>query len=92
MTFILAKFAAGLVIYWTFNNLFSVIQQYVIMRGMGVEVHFFNKKKTKEAADEKEAAAKLAIEAKKEALKAEMVEKPKKPVSKPKPKKKTKKK
>jgi len=38
MTFILAQFAAGLVIYWTFNNLFSVIQQYIIMRRMGVEV------------------------------------------------------
>lgn len=38
MTFILAQFAAGLVIYWTFNNLLSVVQQYVIMRSMGVEV------------------------------------------------------
>ncbi len=38
MTFVLAQFAAGLVIYWTFNNLLSVIQQYVIMRRMGVEV------------------------------------------------------
>ena len=37
-TFILAKFAAGLVIYWTFNNLFSAIQQYIIMTRMGVEV------------------------------------------------------
>lgn len=38
MTIILAKFAAGLVIYWTFNNLFSTIQQYIIMRRMGVDV------------------------------------------------------
>jgi len=38
MTFVLAQFAAGLVIYWTFNNLLSVIQQYIIMRRMGVEV------------------------------------------------------
>ena len=38
MTFVLAQFAAGLVIYWTFNNLLSVIQQYIIMRSMGVKV------------------------------------------------------
>jgi YidC/Oxa1 family membrane protein insertase len=38
MTIILAKFAAGLVIYWTFNNLFSTIQQYIIMTRMGVKV------------------------------------------------------
>jgi YidC/Oxa1 family membrane protein insertase len=38
MTFVLAQFAAGLVIYWTFNNLFSTVQQYIIMRRMGVDV------------------------------------------------------
>jgi len=38
MTIVLAQFAAGLVIYWTFNNLFSTLQQYIIMRRMGVEV------------------------------------------------------
>lgn len=38
MTIILAQFAAGLVIYWTFNNLFSTIQQYIIMTRMGVKV------------------------------------------------------
>jgi YidC/Oxa1 family membrane protein insertase len=30
--FILAGFPAGLVIYWTWNNLLSIAQQYVIMR------------------------------------------------------------
>ena len=39
MTFILAKFAAGLVIYWTWSNLLGVLQQYFIMRKMGVDVH-----------------------------------------------------
>lgn len=38
MTFILAGFPAGLVIYWTFSNMFSVAQQYVIMRSMGVPI------------------------------------------------------
>ncbi len=36
-TFILAPFAAGLVIYWTWNNLLSFAQQYVIVRRQGVE-------------------------------------------------------
>ncbi|MEM6780449.1 MAG: membrane protein insertase YidC [Pseudomonadota bacterium] len=45
MTFILAKFASGLVIYWTFSNFLSVIQQYVIMKNMGVEPHLFKKDK-----------------------------------------------
>jgi YidC/Oxa1 family membrane protein insertase len=33
---------AGLVIYWTWNNLLSVTQQYIMMRRQGVEVHLFN--------------------------------------------------
>ena len=35
-TFLLARFPAGLVIYWAWNNLLSIIQQWVIMRRMGV--------------------------------------------------------
>jgi YidC/Oxa1 family membrane protein insertase len=31
-TFMLASFPAGLVIYWTWNNLLSIAQQYYIMR------------------------------------------------------------
>jgi len=45
ITYILSQFAAGLVIYWTFSNAFSVIQQYIIMRMMGVEVHLFSRSK-----------------------------------------------
>jgi len=37
-TFILAPFAAGLVIYWAWNNTLSIIQQYVIMKRMHVKV------------------------------------------------------
>jgi len=33
-TFLLAKFPAGLVIYWTCNNLLSIAQQWVIMRSV----------------------------------------------------------
>jgi YidC/Oxa1 family membrane protein insertase len=36
--FFLANFPVGLVIYWTWNNLLSVAQQYVIMRRMGVSI------------------------------------------------------
>jgi YidC/Oxa1 family membrane protein insertase len=37
-TFLLAQFPAGLVIYWTWNNLLSLLQQYVIMRRQGVPI------------------------------------------------------
>ena len=37
-TFMLAQFPAGLVIYWTWNNILSIIQQWVIMRREGVTI------------------------------------------------------
>jgi len=37
-TFLLAKFAAGLVIYWAWNNTLSIAQQMIIMKRMGVKV------------------------------------------------------
>jgi YidC/Oxa1 family membrane protein insertase len=39
-TFVLAPFAAGLVIYWAWNNFLSVLQQYIIMRRHGNETQF----------------------------------------------------
>lgn len=42
MTYILASFPSGLVIYWAFSNLFSVVQQYGMMRSMGVPVYLFS--------------------------------------------------
>lgn len=41
-TFMLAHFAAGLVIYWAWNNTLSVIQQSVIMRRHGVKVELWD--------------------------------------------------
>jgi YidC/Oxa1 family membrane protein insertase len=35
--FLFANFAAGLVIYWTWSNTLSILQQYVIMRRQGVK-------------------------------------------------------
>ncbi len=34
-TFLLARFPAGLVIYWTWNNMLSIAQQWIIMKRMG---------------------------------------------------------
>ncbi|MGF1626614.1 MAG: membrane protein insertase YidC [Alphaproteobacteria bacterium] len=59
-TFFLASFAAGLVLYWTTNNVLSLIQQYVIMRRMGAPIG-----RKAGAAEQKrlEAEAREAIEA-----------------------------
>ena len=37
LTVILAPFAAGLVIYWSFNNIFTMIQQFIVQRKMTVK-------------------------------------------------------
>ena len=37
LTVILAPFPSGLVIYWTFNNIFTMIQQYIVQRKMTVK-------------------------------------------------------
>ncbi len=38
VTYMLANFAVGLVIYWAWSNVLSILQQYYIMRSAGVEV------------------------------------------------------
>ncbi len=40
--FMMAGFPAGLVVYWTWNNLLTAAQQYVVMTRQGVEVHLFD--------------------------------------------------
>ncbi len=42
MTAMFASFPAGLIIYYTWNNLLSVTQQYIIMRRQGVPVHLID--------------------------------------------------
>ena len=37
-TFLLGSFPAGLVIYWTWNNILSITQQWIIMKRMGVPI------------------------------------------------------
>ena len=36
-TFILAQYAVGLLIYWTWSSLITILQQYVMMRRFKVE-------------------------------------------------------
>jgi hypothetical protein len=40
-TFMLASFPSGLVIYWAWNNVLSLLQQYTIMRRNNAEVHLW---------------------------------------------------
>jgi YidC/Oxa1 family membrane protein insertase len=40
-TFLLANFAAGLVIYWAWNNVLTLLQQYTIMKRNGAEPHLW---------------------------------------------------
>ena len=40
-TFMLASFPSGLVIYWAWNNVLSLLQQYAIMRKNDTEVHLW---------------------------------------------------
>jgi YidC/Oxa1 family membrane protein insertase len=94
MTLVLAKFAAGLVIYWTFNNLFSTIQQYIIMSRMGVKVdllgNILGRKKEPTPIDGIHAEAALVEEQVEDALGIDQDDTPEnavKNISKPKPKK-----
>ena len=41
-TYMMAQFSAGLVIYWTVNNVLSILQQYVIMRRLNVPIELFD--------------------------------------------------
>jgi YidC/Oxa1 family membrane protein insertase len=45
-TFMLASFSAGLVIYWAWNNLLSIIQQSVIMRKHGAKIELWDNLKS----------------------------------------------
>lgn len=47
--FLMSRFAAGLVIYWTFSAFIGVMQQMFIMRSLNVPIHLFG-----ESEDEKE--------------------------------------
>lgn len=50
--FFLARFPAGLVIYWSWSNTLALLQQYTIMRMMGVKVNIFTRTRTEKEGDE----------------------------------------
>lgn len=86
ITYIMARFASGLVIYWTFSALISVLQQMFIMYRMGVPIYMLDKKKIKEQEGAEEVAAVS------EEIEAAAAEEAPKVIKPPKPKKKKKKK
>lgn len=101
ITFIMAGFASGLVIYWAISAILSIIQQAIIMRSMDVPIYLFEKDKFKEELEAKVEEGPdvhpLIEMAEEEAEKAmfgegEEPEEPPKPIKPPKPKKKKKKK
>jgi YidC/Oxa1 family membrane protein insertase len=94
MTFVMAKFASGLVIYWTVNNLLAIVQQVVIMKSMGVPVHMFSKDQDKERLEKEIDEGPIvspSLEMIEEKLEDAVLEGDGKVVSMPKPKKKKKK-
>ncbi len=62
MTYVLSSFASGLVIYWAFSNLLSVIQQAYIMKSMNVPIYLFSPDAAKEHADSHKIEAAKVVE------------------------------
>jgi YidC/Oxa1 family membrane protein insertase len=52
LVIILAKFPAGLVIYWSWSNTLSIVQQYVLLRQEGVRVNIFTRTRQEKKLDE----------------------------------------
>ena len=87
MVFLMAHFPAGLVIYWSWSNFLSLIQQYVLMKKEGVEIHFFRRSKADKAMEEAVAHG-PTIHPELEVIEHEVEEKVEKAITPPKPKKK----
>ncbi|MBX2833937.1 MAG: membrane protein insertase YidC [Micavibrio sp.] len=90
--FIMSRFASGLVVYWTFSAYIGILQQIIIMRSMGVPIYLFGEKEEEEMTKgvDVHPLAAMAEEEVEDALFGEHEEEqPAKPISKPKPKKKT---
>lgn len=97
MTYILSKFAAGLVIYWTFSALIGLMQQMIIMHRLGVPIYLLGQSEEEKKLEEGVAKgpavhplAEMVEEEVEEALFGGDDDRPK--VSPPKPRKKKKKK
>lgn len=46
IAYTMAKFPAGLVVYWTFSAFIGIIQQMIIMRSLGVPIHLLGQSET----------------------------------------------
>ncbi|HBR67748.1 MAG TPA: membrane protein insertase YidC [Rhodospirillaceae bacterium] len=97
ITYTLAHFASGLVIYWTLSAILSIIQQTIIMRRLGVPIYLFDKNKIEADLEKKvekgpavHPLVEMVEEEVEEALFGEHGDKPKN-IKPPKPKKKKKK-
>lgn len=95
MAFMMSRFAAGLVIYWTFSATISILQQMLIMHRMGVPIYILGQspeEKELEAQIEKGPAVHPLTEMAEEEIEGAMFDDgPTKPVTPPKRKKKKKK-
>ncbi len=87
--FIMSKFAAGLVVYWTFSAFIGILQQMFIMKSLNVPIHLFGEK---DDPPPTEGVHPLAEMAEQEIEHALFDDEPAKPISAPKPKKSKKKK
>lgn len=97
MTFVLGKFASGLVIYWTFSAFIGLIQQMIIMRSMNVPIYLFGQSEDEKKIEDSVAKGKTDIHpliamAEEEMEEALFDDEPPKPIKPIKPKKKKKKK
>ncbi|MCC7305852.1 MAG: membrane protein insertase YidC, partial [Alphaproteobacteria bacterium] len=92
MAYLMAKFASGLVIYWTLSAAIGILQQIIIMKSMGVPIYLFGEHKEEQElekeVDKGPALHPLVDMAEKKVEEALF---PEKPVTPPKPKKKKKK-
>lgn len=95
MTFIMAKFASGLVIYWTFSAVVGLVQQVIIMKSLNVPIHLFGESEEEQQVVDGPSVHPLIEMTAEEVEKAmfgdgeEDEPKPAKKISPPKPKKKT---
>lgn len=62
MTYMLSHFASGLVIYWAFSNVLSVVQQSFIMRSMGVPIYLFSPDAAREHHEEHQKQTKKVLD------------------------------
>lgn len=99
MTYMMASFAAGLVIYWTFSAFIGIIQQTIIMRSLDVPIYLFGQtdaeKKLEKSVDKGPAIhplIEMAEERVEDAMFGDDDTPTEKQISSPKPKKKKKKK